>query len=128
MMIAYHDGSLFETITEALKSNESIMNSFKSKLQIEQYPDKNIKSLLDALLRKFKNIRGRWFVNNVRGQVAHKTKFSTRDNVSVKKEIAQATADTKLEIVEKQMQQSLYETAEKNIDNVDYDSADELDS
>ena len=67
MMIAYHDGSLFEKITEALGSNETIMNLFKSYLKIEHYPDKNIKSFLYTILRKFKNIRGRWFVNNIRG-------------------------------------------------------------
>ena len=126
-MIAYHDGSLFEKITEAIQSNETIMNTFKSKLKIEHYPDKNIKNLLEAILLKFKNIRGRWFVNKIRGQKQHTTTFSTRETVSVKKEIAQATADTRLELKEKKLL-SLYETAENNIDNVDCVSDDELES
>ena len=128
MMIAYHDGSLFEKITEALGSNETIMNLFKSNLKIEHYADKNIKNLLEAILREFKNIRGRWFVNKIPGQKENTSTYTTRETVLAKKEIAQATADTRLACQEKLLQ-NLYKTAENNIDGVDYDSADsELES
>jgi len=129
MTIAYHMyGGLFEKITEALGSNETFMNLFKSNLKIEHYADRYIKNLLEAILREFKNIRRRWFVNKIPGQKEHTSTCTTRETVSVKKKIAQATTDTKLDCQEKHLQ-NLYETAENNFDGVDYDYADnELES
>ena len=89
-MIAYHDGSLFKEITKALKSSEEIFTIMKSELGLDHFPEKQIKSLLDAILKRFHNIRGRWFVNNVRGQKQHKSSWSTRETVSKTTEVARA--------------------------------------
>ena len=135
MMIAYHDGSLFDQIVSALLDDDAIMDLFKTKLSIVEWQHNERKLLLGAVLTKFKNIRGRWFVNNIRGQQAQiKDAHTTRKGVAVKSEIAQAKANLLADFndsnisTEENNYRKMYKTAEDNIDNVYQQSDDEEDA
>ena len=134
-MIAYHDGSLFDQIVSALLNDDTIMALFKTKLSIDGWQHNESKLLLGAVLTKFKNIRGRWFVNNIRGQRAQiKDAHTTRKGVAVKAEIAQAKANLLAEFNDRNLSteennyQKMSKTAEDNIDNIDQQSDDEEDA
>jgi hypothetical protein len=96
MMVAYSDGSLFDEIKKAIVENTEIQGSFMKDLGLEEFSEKKRTILLDYILTKFKNIRGRWFANKIRGQKRKTSKWATRETVSVKVECAKAKAEQRL--------------------------------
>ena len=141
MMMAYTDGSLFDGIRLALGSNQSAFELFSEKLGISSYFCVDDQKLLyNFLLTKFKNIRGRWFVNAIRGQKPQKDTHTTRKSVAITAEIALAKGEARAEMLDNLARQSkeeaeseaeviaakteLYKIATSNVDNIDYDSDD----
>ena len=92
MMIGYNRGDLFDSIVTALSSEANIIDIFKSKMKIPNFHEDLVKLVLDEILTRFKNIRGRWFIKKIKGQKKQNTSHSTRKQVQVKTEIAIATA------------------------------------
>ena len=128
MMIAYNRGDLFDSIVTALSSEANIIDIFKSKMKIPNFHEDLVKLVLDEILTRFKNIRGRWFIKKIKGQKKQNTSHSTRKQVQVKTEIAIATAEVRQS--DKALK-TFYINAQTNIEEKStnlYDCNDDMDA
>jgi hypothetical protein len=109
MMMAYCDGDLLSAIRKAICCNEAVEESFIGLLHVlseeEDSVDESSKGMSDKLMefviRKYANMRGRWFAKAFVGQT-HKgsgavENMSTRNQVAALSDAAKAASKAKVE-------------------------------
>ena len=91
MMIAYSDGKLLHRIHQAIYKNADVGAIFIEKFDLEDV--EHSWNLFVHILKKFRNMRGRWFVNSLRGQ--KKKTLQVVDDFATRKGVANAAAVSK---------------------------------
>jgi hypothetical protein len=94
MMVAYTAGDLLGAIHSAIMNDEGVQTQFHLLLLGLKFEDTDVSIFLEYVLRKYKRMRGRWFVKAVRSQTADGanavSKMTTRDGVVAADKAAKA--------------------------------------
>jgi hypothetical protein len=119
MMIAYSDGKLLHRIHQAIFESADVGALFIEKFDLEEVD--HSRNLLLEILSKFRNMRGRWFVNSLRGQ-KKKTlgvvdDFATRKGVANAASVAKGKAQARAENSKREYYEAATESAPLSLDD-----------
>jgi hypothetical protein len=94
MMVTCTAGDLLGAIHRAIMNDEGVRSQFHLLLLGLKFEDTDVSIFLEYVLRKYKRMRGRWFVKAVRSQTADGadavSKMTTRNGVAAADKAAKA--------------------------------------
>jgi hypothetical protein len=94
MMVAYTGGDLLSTIHTAIMNDGGVRSQFDGLLLGLECESTDVSDFLEYVLRKYKRMRGHWFVKAVRGQTADGadavSRMTTRNGVAAADNAAKA--------------------------------------